>query len=100
MNDDDWMRLWEEDLDEQVRDRLNRFRKMPRSQISEDFYEFINDPRLEKLAIQEVMRVKNVEQAITRAAALLRKLDGLGERVRGENQHRRQREESPPADEL
>lgn len=89
MNDEDWMRLWEENLDEKVRSRIDRFRSIPRWQMSDEFYEFINDPRLEQLAVQQVMVLKDVEQAITRAAAILRKLDGLGEHVRQENSRRR-----------
>ena len=92
VNDEDWMRLWEETEDTDplslaLTSTLEKFRKLPAQEIGIELHGLIHDPRLEVLAFQQLRTTRDVDEAISRAAGILAKLDSITDRRR-----------QPPAD--
>jgi len=87
VNDEDWLRFWEEAQGEDplvqvLKSTLERYRSLPVDQIGAGLSELVQDPRLDILAIQQLRICKDVDEAITRAAAILAKLDAIADRRR------------------
>ena len=87
VNDEDWMRLWEETEDTDplalvLISTLEKFRKLPAQEIGIELHELVHDPRLEILATQQLRTTRDVDEAISRAAGILAKLDAIADRRR------------------
>lgn len=86
------MRLWEETEDTDplalaLTSTLEKFRKLSAQEIGIGLHELVHDPRLEVLATQQLRTTRDVDEAISRAAGILAKLDSISDRRR-----------QPPAD--
>ena len=89
MNEEDWLRFWEEAQGEDplvqvLKSTLERYRSLQIDQIGTGLSELVQDPRLDILAIQQLRICSDVDEAITRAAAILAKLDAIADRRRHE----------------
>ena len=87
VNDEDWLRFWEEAQGEDplvqvLKSTLERYRSLPVDQIGAGLSELVQDRRLDILAIQKLKICRNVDEAITLAAAILAKLDAIADRRR------------------